>query len=398
MKGEVSMFRLLTISTAALSLALMIGCSGVDSTQVLVHPEAVTPSATFDVALVNLYTYIDTAGAVISNDVTRDSLHLLIGLPESWDVTEAKAAVVKDMGTEGLLAMQADLTDLQSAAALLEQYKASATALVVDDALAGVFSGDTVSAHGGVADSSVEVVMDQVARLKGFGGPVNISIPAGSNADTVLPLDSMIAFVNSTGLVPDSTMTMLNSLTNFPGLKIPDTLGIVMVPVVVFLKIKAGSTEGDDTLYYFTKTGSMGQAPSPIITAVTLVYPQMKPMLSGLESGDMVYVPVTVSNAASVVVRKTGGSFDNVSVVADRSSGTVRISLGSFAGVHPVVEVYSLRGARIASPGMQQRSGSAAVVWNGTDLRGNRVPAGTYLLRISGDHGTAMVRRLDLMR
>ena len=51
---------------------VFIGCSGFDSTQILLHPESAKPEATIDVALVDLFIYL-ASGSTIPETVERDT-------------------------------------------------------------------------------------------------------------------------------------------------------------------------------------------------------------------------------------------------------------------------------------------------------------------------------------
>ena len=57
----------------------------------LQHPDQAQKQQTISVDLLNSYMYI-TNGSVLSSDVTRDSLHVAIGLPEgNWTVVSVAA-------------------------------------------------------------------------------------------------------------------------------------------------------------------------------------------------------------------------------------------------------------------------------------------------------------------
>ncbi len=377
------MLRQLSVLAGTALFGVLIGCSGVDSTQVLVHPDSLVTSQTVDVAIVNLYTYFDTAGSVLSQDITRDSLHLMVGMPASWEVSGVKAAVVNDMNTSALLALQGNLVDAQSAAALLAQYEASATALAADDGVPASLVGDTVTARSGTGDGAIEVAVDDLAQARGFSGPVNITIAKGSNADTTLAFDSMIAFVGESGMVPDSTMESANALLNYPLLSKPDSVGIVTVPVIIFMKLTAGPEVGDDTLVYFTKTAAMDQAPSPILATIALLSPETAPMLSGIESGDMIFMPVSVLDESGTVQGQSRPSYAGVHITSDGVAGTVRIGMGSAPVNGTVVSVYSLQGALVTTLGAAQAV-PGGFIWRGTDQSGRSVNDGTYVFRITG--------------
>jgi hypothetical protein len=378
------MLRQLSVLAGTALLGVLIGCSGFDSTQVLVHPDSLATSQTVNVAIVNLYTYLDTAGSVLSQDITRDSLHLMVGMPASWEVSEVKAAVVNDMNTSALLALQGKIVDKQSGAALLAQYEASATPLAEDDGVTAVLAGQTVDARSATGEgNTIPITVDDIAQTKGFSGPVDVAITKGSTADTTLALDSILAFVSGSGMVPDSTMESVTALLNYPLLKKPDSVGIVMVPVIIFMKLTAGTDVGDDTLVYFTKTAAMDQAPSPIIATIALLSPETAPMLSGIESGDMIFMPVSVLDESGTVRGQSGPSYSGVHITSDGMAGTVRIGMGSAPVNGVMVSVYSLQGALVTTLGAAQAV-PGGFIWRGTDLSGRSVKDGTYVFRITG--------------
>jgi hypothetical protein len=375
----------------ALALAGLIGCSGFDTTQVLIHPKEVKPSATFDVALVNIFTFLDSS-STISNKIVRDSLHLLVGLPESWNVTGATMVVASDMNGDQLFALQNSLLDEQAIAGVVQQYQSKAIDLPNDAALSSQIQGDTIAAHnqaGGGQD--IDVIANKVKLWKGFSAPVNIVLEKGTKPDTLFQFDSAISLASTTGLIDDSTVATIATIRNNPFLSslLPDTVGITMVPVVLFLKIQAGSIEENDTLYYFSKTGMMNPPPSAIIGLTASFAPQMAPQLSALEYGDMTYMPISVKNDASALrTMHSVLSPSEIKAVTDGSGSMVRIELGNLNRQQTVASIYSLQGSLVAS---LVANGGSSIRWNGTDIRGNRVPAGSYIIRVGdGLHRTAL--------
>jgi hypothetical protein len=372
-----------------LGLAAVIGCSGFDNTQVLIHPDDVKPSAVFDVVLVNIFTFLDSS-TTISGRVVRDSLHLLIGLPESWNVTDAAMVVAKDLTAGELFAGRDNLLDELEIAALLQQYRNQTVALPVNEALSAQISGDTVSAHNRNSDKEdIQVITDKVKTWKGFSAPVNIVLEKGAKPDSLFPFDTAMNFASEAGFIDDSTIAAIKGMQNNPLLStmIPDTIGMTMVPVAVFLKVQAGPGEGSDTLYYFSKTGKMNPAPSSEVTLAAVLAPQLVPRLSALEYGDMTYIPVTVSNAAAVGTVHRTSSLSMARVITDRY-GNVHIDLGNLNYEDAYASIYSLQGALVASLSAEGRS---SIAWDGAaDGHGNRVRSGSYIVLI-GDrmHGVS---------
>lgn len=358
-------------------LAVMIGCSGFDKTVMLVHPESAGPSSTFDVALVNLYTYLGS-GSTVPETVERDSLHLLVGMPGTWEVVEVKMVVVDNLSSEQLFDMQGNLQNTEAISSLLEQYRDQAVVVSSDALLVEALGGQTVTAHNQMNTEDIPVEIDAVTRWDGFSAPVNIVLEQGSKTDTALDVDSVVALVASTGLVPDSVMEDVEAQLSNP--LVPDTIGITMVPVAIYLTMKTGEEESDDTLFYFTKTGMMNPTPNTMIA-------QLAPEMAGIEIGDMTFAPISVAKGAAVIRDGTTFKASGISISTDYRNGTVRIRPGMYS-VPVIVDVYSLAGHLVTTITATPSPGSA-IVWNGTDGAGKQAGAGSYFVRVTGSAGSA---------
>jgi hypothetical protein len=363
------MKRLIYGSIVPLLLAVLIGCSGFDTSQVLVHPETAKPSETFDVALLNLYAYLAN-GTTVPAEVVRDSLHLLVGMPEGWEVVEASMALVDDLPVEALFALQNSVFDEAAMSAILQEYQSGAVPVAVDGMLPGALSGQTFNAHSVTADTDIAVAIDDIPSWAGFSAPVNIVIEAGST-DTGIALDSVLSMAEALDMLDDSLQAQINALRNFS--MVPDTIGVSMVPIALYLKIKAGDAEGEDTLYYFSKTAQMNPETSQMVV-------QMMPDFSDLELGDMTYVPVTVSNSAAVSSERRHKARGNITV--NSTSGTVHISLNNESLTNATIEIFNLQGNLINV--LFSYTGGKTVVWDGRDTRGVRAGTGTYLVKVTG--------------
>ncbi len=360
--------------------AVGIGCSGFDSNAILHHPEEVLPGGTMDAVLLNLYVYL-TGESEVTESVVRDSLHLLVGTPETWEVTGAKMAVAGEMKTGQLLSFFGNELEPGNMESLIVGSVSAAGEMSGDPSMAESFTGRTITAKGHNAENSdLEIDIDEVSAWKGFSAPVNITLAKGDRADTVIALDSLLAWLESGGLV-ESASSLKNPLA-------PDSIGITIVPVLIFVSLKAAGTEGIDTLYYFSKTASMGSSPNPLLG-------QLSPEYADLELGDMTYAPVRVSSTIHVRSGRDHVAASLVSATPDPFSGTVSIDLTGLDLTAVEVGIFALNGAPLCR--LVPDAGEARAVWNGRDRRGNTVRPGTYVIRIQ-DGDRAVSRSVRLMR
>jgi hypothetical protein len=367
------MIRTLSASVICVSCAFIIGCGSFDQNQIITHPESVRPSSTFDVALINTFMYLDS-NSTMTSTVERDSLHLLVGTPESWQVVEAKLAVVSDADMTTMMAIEDESLAEEMADEMLEQYRAEAVAMRSDASLPDAISGMTINAldqEG--SEDSLEVEVDNVDNWIGLSGPVNIVLEQGSELDTTLSLDSLSAMMGEEDILDPAYQAFL-----------PDSMGMTIRPILIYLKIKAAGQENIDTLYYYTKTGSMdleaGAGTNPLTGDMNL------------DVGAMRYVPITVTNTAEVQKRKVVFAASAVTIINDRSTGGVTIDLGSINPRQASIGIYSLAGelVRTLTP-------DRITCWNGVDEHGKRVGIGNYLVKIgTADGGT--VRNVQLVR
>lgn len=372
------MVRFVRGSAAVAVIALLVGCSGFDGVRMMDHPGRVAPSSVFDAVLVNAYTYIDS-NTTISARIERDSLHFMVGMPGSWNVTEASIAIVRDRGNSELLEITNGEFDTAQLRQLLNSYRTGAVAMSQDPALPSFISGqvlDLTNQNGG--ETTVDV--DQVDKWLGFSAPVNIVFEEGSAPDTVMPFDSLLDILSA---VDDSMGNMIDELLGGSSWETPESLGLCMVPVLVYLKIQAGAQEGADTLYYFSKTGSMNQTPDPFLALVA-------PELAAMETGDMTFMPMVVSSESAVRRggRATLESMGQPRIVTDRATGNVRMDLGGMKGAS--ISIFSLDGAPVARYSANELSGGNTFLWNGTDRSGQRVQSGSYVVKISGGGSSLM--------
>lgn len=369
--------RRLTVFIASSVFAFLVGCSGFDTTQVLVHPDEIEGSSTFDVALVNVYTLPDTA-VTFTNNVLRDSLHVLVGLPADWSVVSASMSVVKTMTFRELMALQANnVSEAELALQLIEVQK-NAVQIPADALLTEQIKNRKIMAHDQTGDApSHEASFASADLWHGFSAPVNLTFEKGTAPDTVMPVDSAAKIAATLGMIDTSSAKVIyGTQKTWP---IPDTIGLSMIPVMVFLKVKAPAMVTSDTLYYFTKSGKIATATSPFVSLIGIKDTALSKKVASLEFGEMCYVPVRATQSSGLG-RSAGLAESRLSPqVMQFADGSVRIHSNVASEMVGKAQIFTVTGLLIAEV---DGSKDAVYQWNGNDNHQNRVAAGTYICTI----------------
>ncbi|MBD3393864.1 MAG: hypothetical protein GF418_17165 [Chitinivibrionales bacterium] len=341
------------------ALLMLVGCS-MDQTIVLEHPSEAKPGDQMSVSLVNNYVYL-TSGTAVMAPVSRDSIHAAVGTPEGWSV-EAISFYVADQFDIANLAASAgeNMDSIEFAEMLVDSvsaYRARAQAMPEDAGMADALAGRVVAAHGPSGDDSIDVHTDSVELWHTYSAAVGISLDAGDPVDTFVVADSL-----------DTSITIS-----------ADTVGMTIIPVFIYVQVKAAAAEDSVVLYYYTKTAGM---PDTVVDS--------SDMTALIDQGDMAYVNVAVSSAAGVASRTVPGRAGLlVRAMPDPFTAQTVISFPSFERAARM-DIYSVEGALVKSLAID--AGQSAVTWNGTDNAGATVTAGTYLARFRGAREPEAVR------
>jgi hypothetical protein len=348
------------IRATLLSAALLMyaGCS-VDMSAIFDHPDQIKPGNSFPVKLGNIYMYM-TNGSEAMFAAIRDSLHVLIGTPEGWEVEEVKFYIADHWK---IITMSQDVMDSTELLRMLED------SLAVFETRAEAMSGgvsDPVPLAGQIFEASSmdgsetdSVEVDEVAQWYAFGAPANILIQPGRRMDTVFVVaDSLIDTVDTT--TPVSI----------------DTLGMTAIPITIYARLKAASTNGTDTLYYYTKTGAL-PTNEPVDTT------DMMAMLAAADLGSMSYAVIEVTPDAAA--RETAGRSMvlRAGPYPNPFTDKVTLELAEDMGTLGGAQVYSIRGDLIA--GLEPRGGR--IVWDGVCSDGSRAAPGAYYVRVRHENG-----------
>ncbi len=339
-------------------MAAAIGVAGctLDSIIVLKHPGSVPVGETFSMGAVDII--LDMSSAQASADsIYRDSIHVGVGLPSGWTVVSAKAcpaphfrpakASVNDLDTNKRNQLLLDTLDV---------CESRAVPLDPDSGVIGFLAGRTIRVPASPESLGVQFTLkpDTVPNWFGFRGRIDVSIPAGAPADTIL----------------DSTAsTAILEPTAFKAL-----------PVYVYLTLRAGPRDTAARLLYFSKTGPLDTTGIRNNT--------------NLDKGALVYHPIVVTSPVSAAPRSATPGFRWASggpSIRRTGSGLLTLRLPPAASGVPGrggLEVLSATGGRLRAWSAPALGATGEVQWDGTDASGRPLPAGRYLLRAvpSGNH------------
>lgn len=349
---------------AAIAAATLMGC-GMDALESINHPEQARPGDEISVNLVNAFTLFSTGSALIQ-PVSRDSLHVGVGLPAGWSVEGVSYYVASHLNVFHMIDSIEDTAQIEAMMAeSLEVYASRSTPMTVDETMAAFFAGKELPIGADTSDTARTVHGDSVDQWLSYGAAIGLNFPLFHQMDTVFA-------VNDTA----DTSGALDSLP----MEI-DSVGISVVPILIFAKLTAGQETGDIPLYYYSKTG-----PLPAESTDTTIQNPDRGML--IEE----MINIDMSNAV-IAANTPTGSPTGLTAVSDGRSGAVRIELPAKPAADTRLGIYSLEGElvhRFTPP-------SASFVWDGANVSGEPLPQGTYLMRWSGN-ATSLSTTLRLVR
>lgn len=319
----------------------LIGCS-MDQTAVIDHPSSAKPNAEFNVIFADLFTIISDGPELTMNAIKADSLHAALGLPTGWSVQSISYYTVPkfDIGKYG------NTEDPEFIAKFLKDsltvYKQRASNMSVDTKGKAFFTNKTFTADGSNGDTSTTIDSDSIGQWHVYGSRINLNFPVGTKMDTVYAFDSL----------QDTSGTMGGF----------DSIGMKVVPIIIWATLKTNNKNGNVNLYYFTKT-------SPLITDSTL------------DDGNLIYYPFTVDPNSSVFnfshSQKRGAQIAAWPNPWDRRT-SLQINIPSKSAFN--LGIYSMDGQLVKEIRSQN---NRTISWDGNGKTG-RVKPGNYVIKING--------------
>jgi len=86
--------KLLKMLAVCAAAGTFTGCA-IDYSQIVDHPAGAKPQDTISVSMINIVTVLSNSSRLIQR-VTRDSLHVAMGLPQGWSVVSADCYIAED--------------------------------------------------------------------------------------------------------------------------------------------------------------------------------------------------------------------------------------------------------------------------------------------------------------
>ncbi|MFP4164169.1 MAG: hypothetical protein ACLFQB_07905 [Chitinispirillaceae bacterium] len=347
--------RVVKLFLSTVTVLAMMGCSS-DVIQVLEHPTTVKPGSVIKVKLSSAYVY-GIPGKNYWSDISRDSLHVLFGLPEGWSIESVDFYAAKHFEAAKVLAGDQNIESamngeynglyagLEDSLALFESRKEPMPA---NSALDPSLSGRTINARPYEPNGTeIEVAADDVPTWTAYSSSVDLSYQAGSKTDTFTVLDeNMKQMIQQYS--PELTL-------------LPDTVGVTAVPFFVYATIRTGEQPGEYQLYYYSKTNSVSE-------------------YSDMDQGSMTYVPVVLDPQASVRSGIRTVPNGSISAVPAVFSASTKIQLPFERSPGARIDIISLSG-RIVGSYSDLSTEASFFVWDGTGHNGGNVESGTYVIR-----------------
>jgi hypothetical protein len=311
-------------------LLLFVGCS-VDMGEILEHPQQINPSKEFEVALVNQYAlFLNSSTA--AQAISRDSMHLAVGFPNGYSVVSAKCYYANGLN---VLKMASAMDTAAAEKAMADSaviYKSRATAMQGTPQFVALLKNRSYQAKDENGDS-MEVNTDAIKNWSAWGGRINLAIPAGTPADTSLITEGM-------------------------------AVSVISKSVFIWVTLKAKSTAGQDTLYYYTKTAAL------IDTAT-------------IDAGSIVYAPLKVTTAGT---KPAYPSKQETAALSVWTTGGENVVV-NFKAVYRealALEVFNISGMRVADLSAMLPGSNGTVTWS---ARRGAVKPGMYILRLKTRNG-----------
>lgn len=370
------------IFSSALCLTILLffltGCYESDKIVVIEHPSSVDASSTFNAVFINVFVYL-TNGSKVTNPVNRDSFHLLAGLPSGFSVKSASSVVLNSQEALKFLNNQdsSQLVNLISEIMLSSLLKMKS--MSANPSLETAFRGRTIKATDNGTKSDIIIKTDSIDQWYGFSSPEVIHFDVGEKVDTCIPFDSIHSILAMFGSENEISGNISELLDDPIYSALIDTIGIKIVPVITILQISASQFENSYNLMYFTKTGPL---PANYQTS------SEQSLFSFNDEGSMIAVPLTIK---STLLRKTK-TFDNKSNVSFITNSAARSVMFQIASNYDCsIKIFSIEGRLITNIASQHRR---QVLWNGTDRFGNKVSAGSYIVKYTDgiSHHSGMVQ------
>ncbi|HEX2956493.1 MAG TPA: hypothetical protein VHO70_06670 [Chitinispirillaceae bacterium] len=360
--------------------AIMTGCS-TDRLEAVNIPEEAKPGQTVSVAMVNAYTYLSPNSNIVSAmfEAKRDSIHLMVRVPDEYEIVEVKSAVIKDLKGNQILGQ---LNNLSNLAPLLTQYVTQLKPMNRNSNLDTSFKGKVFSAHSS-KDPAVSVsTSTDKGTWMGYSAPFDVTIKAGDTLDTMVSIDSILGLAGMMGI--DTSGINIDSIIKAQGSSLEvKSIAFTTVPALIQVSLKTKSTVGKDSLFFYSITSSKFPTQEEITGS------------SSIDLGSMLFAELNVSESALPVINQIARKNQQcgLSVIKNGTHCLIHYNATGLEKVRSV-SIYSSQGIIVSRLDLTQ-NGYAR--WNYTDKKGLPVASGRYFVSL-GKSSVEKALPIDILR
>jgi hypothetical protein len=359
---------------------IMTGCS-TDRLEMVNIPAETKPGQTISAVMVNAYTYLSPNSNIVSEmfEAKRDSIHVMVRVPAGYEIAGIKSAVIRDLKGSKILGQLNNLSDLSP---LLSQYMTQLKPMIRNTNLDNAFKGKVFKAHSSKdPTASVPTSTDQGTWI-GYSAPFDVYIKAGDTLDTTVSIDSILGLAAMMGI--DTSGINVDSIIKAQGSPVEiKSVAFTTVPALIQVSLKTRSTEGKDSLFFYSITSSKFPTQTEITDGSTI------------DLGSMLFAELNVSASAAPVVNHNTHQNQQHGLSISKNGSHCLIHYNT-AGVEKgrSISIYSSQGVLVNRVKLSQ-DGNAQ--WNYTDKRGLSVASGRYFVSL-GRFSVEKALPIDILR
>jgi hypothetical protein len=372
--------QLFAVLSSLAFFTMMTGCS-TDRLEMASIPAEAKPGQTISALMVNAYTYLSpNSNIVMANfGAKRDSLHVMVRVPAGYEIAGIKSTVIRDLKGSKILSQLSNLSNLTP---LLSQYMTQLQPMVRNTNLDNAFKGKTFNAHSSKDPTAAVPTSTDQGTWVGYSAPFNVEIKTGDTLDTMISVDSIMGLASMMGI--DTAGVNIDSIIKAQGMPIEiKSIAFTTVPALIQVSLKTKSTEGKDSLFFYSMTSSKFPTQADITGG------------SNIDLGSMLFSELNVSASAAPVVNHILQMNKQNGLSITKNSSLCQIHYTA-SGVEKgrSVSIYSSQGILVNRIKLSQ-DGNAQ--WNYTDKRGLSVAPGRYFVSV-GKSSIEKALPIDIIR
>lgn len=357
--------QLFAVLSSLAIFTMMTGCS-TDRLEMVNMPAEAKPGQIISASMVNAYTYLSpNSNIVMANfGAKRDSLHVMVRVPAGYEIAGVNSVVIRDLKGSKILGQLSNLSNLTT---VLSPYLSQLKPMTRNTSLDNEFKGKVFKAHSSKDPTAAVPTSTDQGTWVGYSAPFNVEIKTGDTLDTMIAVDSIKSLASMMGI--DTAGVNIDSIIKAQGMPIEiKSIAFTTVPALIQISLKTKSTEGKDSLFFYSMTASKFPTQADITGG------------SNIDLGSMLFTELNVSENAAPVVNHSLQKNQQHGLSITKNGALCMIHYG-VSGVEKErsVSIYSSQGILVNHLRLS-RDGNAQ--WNYTDKRGLSVAPGRYFVSL----------------